>query len=452
MDAGAIPATSTDFMRQKKAASFLVAGLFFVGLSWLLFARRDLAAAVFPAYGLLFFWCESVGQPELAILFLVLSTGAGISLARSLGGPAATAVGLDAAGLWILSWALSESRGALGREEAGLAAEADADLREIKEAERGLDYYRNRHREASARIQLRRDMAESAKILGRSFSREEVFRKLGEILGDRFPGAAVEFKGEEGADPFLRLSAASRRPLLVPDAKADERLRGAQGGIRSAMVLPLRVSREPAGYVKISSPKPAAFSESELKGADLLATLAGLSLENIVLYERIRSQAVHDALTQLYSRKAFDERLHEEVLRAGRTRLPLSLVMIDIDHFKSYNDRYGHQAGDELLKRVSSVLFKHIRDVDMAARYGGEEFCLLLPQLAYADAYALAESVRQAISREVFVFKGEASRVTVSLGVAAFPEDAAIESQFVRVADERLYRAKHAGRNRAQGR
>jgi diguanylate cyclase (GGDEF)-like protein len=439
-------------MPQKKAANFLVAGLFFVGLSWLLFARRDLAAAVFPAYGLLFFWCDGAGQSELVVLFLVLSTGAGISLARSLEGPAAIAVGLDTAGLWILSWALSESRGALGREEARLAAEADADLREIKEAERGLDYYRSRHREAAARIQLRRDMAQSAKILGRSLSREEVFRKLGEILGDRFPGAAVEFKGEEGADPFLRLSAASRRPLLVSDAAADERLRGAEGGVRSAMVLPLRVSREPAGYVKISSPKPAAFSEPELKGADLLATLAGLSLENIILYERIRSQAVHDALTQLYSRKAFDERLHEEVLRAGRTRLPLSLVMIDIDHFKSYNDRYGHQAGDELLKRVSSVLFKHIRDVDMAARYGGEEFCLLLPQLPYAEAYALAESARQAISREVFVFKGEASRVTVSLGVAVFPEDAAIESQFVRAADERLYRAKHAGRNRTQGR
>ncbi len=437
-------------MPQSKSATFLIAGLFFAGVTWPLFVRHDLFLGLFPAYGLLFFWCERGGQPESALLFLVLATGVGAFLAR--GARAAGGAGLEVAGLWLLSWAISESRRSLAREEASLAFEADADLKEIKEAERGLDYYRSRQREASARIRLRRDMAESAKTLGRCLSREDVYRKLAEILGERFPGSAVEFPVEEGSDPFLRLAASSRRPLFIADAQADERLRGAAGQIRSAMLLPLRVSREPAGFIKISSPKPSAFTEAELKGADLMATLAGLSLENIVLYERVRSQAVHDALTQLFSRKAFDERLHEEVLRAGRARLPLSLVMIDIDHFKSYNDRYGHQAGDELLKRVSAVLFKHIREVDMAARYGGEEFCLLLPSLPYADAYALAESVRQAVSREVFVFRGEATRVTVSLGVATFPEDAATGSQFVRAADERLYRAKRAGRNRTEGR
>jgi diguanylate cyclase (GGDEF)-like protein len=128
--------------------------------------------------------------------------------------------------------------------------------------------------------------------------------------------------------------------------------------------------------------------------------------------------------------------------------------MMDIDHFKRYNDTYGHAAGDQVLVRFSQVLGRLVRPVDLLARYGGEEFVLILPQVSVVQAREMAENIRQTIAAEVFQFGPDSSMqesVTVSIGLSNFPNEATIASQLLRVADYRLYQAKEAGRNRVVG-
>lgn len=130
------------------------------------------------------------------------------------------------------------------------------------------------------------------------------------------------------------------------------------------------------------------------------------------------------------------------------------MLLMDIDHFKRYNDTYGHAAGDQVLVRFSQVLGRLVRPVDMLARYGGEEFVLILPQVTVIQAREMAENIREAIAAEVFQFGSDSStqeHVTVSIGLSNFPNEATIASQLLRVADYRLYQAKEGGRNRVVG-
>jgi diguanylate cyclase (GGDEF)-like protein len=127
------------------------------------------------------------------------------------------------------------------------------------------------------------------------------------------------------------------------------------------------------------------------------------------------------------------------------------LIFCDLDHFKSYNDRYGHQAGDHLLRTVAAIIAGFARPVDLAARYGGEEFALLVPNFVRSEAVDLANRLRARVASEPFVFQGQNTTITMSLGVASFPQDATTASQMIRVADERLYKAKSGGRNLVVG-
>jgi diguanylate cyclase (GGDEF)-like protein len=165
----------------------------------------------------------------------------------------------------------------------------------------------------------------------------------------------------------------------------------------------------------------------------------------------VEQLAVRDGLTQLLTHRAFEERLNEELLRAGRYHYPASLVMIDVDHFKKVNDTHGHQAGDDVLRAVSRVLAEQARPVDVAARYGGEEFCLLLVETPHREAVEKADRVREEIGRLRFQANGRIFSVTASLGVATYPEEATLPPQLVRAADQRLYQAKSGGRNRVVG-
>jgi diguanylate cyclase (GGDEF)-like protein len=214
------------------------------------------------------------------------------------------------------------------------------------------------------------------------------------------------------------------------------------------MVLPLQLFGAPAGFVRVSAAEPDRFKAEDLRAAELSCTLAGVSMENIYLFEKVRELAIKDALTGLYTHRAFQSRIEEEILRSARTKAPFSLVMGDIDHFKSYNDNYGHQAGDEVLKAVAEVLGSGVRDIDFVARYGGEEFAIIFTGADKLQAAGAADQLRARLEARRFSFNGRPSAVTASFGVAQFPADGAIASQLVRAADERLYRAKEAGRNR----
>lgn len=157
--------------------------------------------------------------------------------------------------------------------------------------------------------------------------------------------------------------------------------------------------------------------------------------------------AITDGLTNLANRKQLDAVLAEEVPRAQRQGRHLSLLMIDIDHFKSINDNYGHLTGDSVLRGVAAALQKRIRPSDKLARYGGEEFCLVLPETSLSAAVRIAEDLRSLVASQVFMAEGQELRVTVSIGAAQLAPVMTV-TQLYAAADEMLYKAKNAGRNR----
>ncbi len=201
---------------------------------------------------------------------------------------------------------------------------------------------------------------------------------------------------------------------------------------------------------------------SEVLGRDVGARVAALDLlENIEResqldgltdapsYWELERMAFRDPLTGLDNFRSFSARLEQELRRAKRYRHQLSLVMMDLDHFKAFNDTHGHPAGNVALKHFSKVLESSVRETDAAARYGGEEFAVILPETGKRVAQDMAERLRQNLATApVELEAGGHHRITLSLGVATFPRDAWAQEHLIKAADEALYRAKQTGRNR----
>jgi diguanylate cyclase (GGDEF)-like protein len=430
--------------------TLLGATLVFAPLSVLFVFFSGMGPVLFPIYGLIFLWCDYRREAEAHVIFLFMVTTAGLVLAASAAG-GRTALGVEILGMWILVWALGlhHKRGAdILREARGEMAALAAALRDD---ESELTRLRAYQASASVQIGLRQDLTESARSLGSTLEAREVHVRLNGILSSRFPSSRVLIQAWASGDPLLELAMKTGTVALVKDTASDHRFSAAPPGYRSGMAAPLKVMRQAAGFVKVESDEAAVFGTQEVQALDLITTMASLSLENIRLYEAVQEQATHDPLTGLFSHRAFQTRLHEEVLRAGRGGTPVSFILGDVDHFKTYNDRYGHQAGDFLLRAVAAILSSFARPVDYPARYGGEEFCLVLPSVPLAEALDLAERIRARVGAEVFTFQGSKTGATMSFGVSSFPQDATTASQIVRVADERLYRAKAGGRNRVAG-
>jgi len=172
-----------------------------------------------------------------------------------------------------------------------------------------------------------------------------------------------------------------------------------------------------------------------------------LALRRVSLYREVEELSITDGLTGIYNRRHFTERSKQEFARAGNFKLNLSFLMLDIDYFKSYNDTFGHIVGDMLLRKVAEGLKAGLRQIDMYARWGGEEFCILLPDTPKDGAYQVAERLRSGVEQLNIKAYDENFKVTISIGVASYPEDAKEYSLLVDKADEALYNAKKAGRN-----
>jgi diguanylate cyclase (GGDEF)-like protein len=185
------------------------------------------------------------------------------------------------------------------------------------------------------------------------------------------------------------------------------------------------------------------FSELEMQLLTLYANHTAVAMENAKLYEDLRRLAVSDSLTGLFNRRHFWQALERELARAQRYTRPLSLILLDVDGFKKYNDAYGHLAGDETLRELGKLLGRLIRRTDVLARYGGDEFVLVMSDTDRAGAIEVADKIGKAVAAHRFPH----GSVTVSLGVAAFPEDAPGDKSLVETADAFLYAAKQGGRN-----
>jgi diguanylate cyclase (GGDEF)-like protein len=235
-----------------------------------------------------------------------------------------------------------------------------------------------------------------------------------------------------------------RRKLLRP-----ERVRSLpatalvhDAGGRDHLLSPLIAKGEAIGALLLEEPKGRAFTERDRRLVDLLSKEIALAVNNSLLYDL----AITDGLTGLYVHRHFQMKLAEEFSRFLRYETPLSLAVADIDHFKTFNDTYGHTVGDAVLRETAAIFRNSVRTTDSVYRYGGEEITFLFPETGPDDAFRIAEKLRVAVENHRFA-GGRQLQVTVSLGVAAADRSQRSPSELVEAADRALYRAKAEGRN-----
>jgi len=191
------------------------------------------------------------------------------------------------------------------------------------------------------------------------------------------------------------------------------------------------------------------FNLDQIQFGRLFANLTALVLNNAQLREALLEQSIRDPLTELYNRRYMQEALNQQLSRVTRQLHPLGLIMIDIDHFKNFNDAYGHAAGDALLRELGKLLQSHIRGGDVACRYGGEEFLLIMPDASLETAHQRAVLLQQEARKLRVQDAGQSlDGITLSLGVAIYPEHGRSIDSVLRAADAALYRAKQEGRDR----
>ena len=216
-------------------------------------------------------------------------------------------------------------------------------------------------------------------------------------------------------------------------------------GVRSIVYLPLVVRGEGIGSLAVASHRAAAYNPGQIRLLEHLALQIATPIENSQLYARAEQRARIDELTELFNRRHFEERLKEEIARHSRYSNAFSLLMLDLDNLKTYNDIYGHPAGDEILKQIGAIIRSSIRNADQAFRYGGDEFTVILPQTISEDAYVVAERVREQIASEM---KAKEVAITCSIGLASYPSDGVMSGELVTATDTALYYAKRTGGNR----
>lgn len=273
------------------------------------------------------------------------------------------------------------------------------------------------------------------------------------LLASLRAGRPVNLKAKKG-DLYDEWVMKNVKPLLVEDPGRDfrfdpEKIRTEdERPVGSLICVPLTVGERTVGLLRVDSAAERQFTTEDLRFLNTVGSLGAVALENAQLYERVEDLAIRDSLTGIFLRRHFLERMGHEIGRHSRNKADLSFLMIDLDHFKEYNDRFGHTAGDIVLKTVAQVLTDMMdKPGQIVGRYGGEEFCVLLPDCAKKKAGQTAEGVRKRIEAQTIVLRREKTRITVSIGVAAFPKDGLNKEELVQRADAALYKAKEKGRN-----
>ena len=352
---------------------------------------------------------------------------------------------------------------------------------EHKEAEDSLRHSSERMVETIAVLEQRSTematLAEMGRHLQASRTAEEAGLVAGRFLGRLFPSTQGRFVRARGPGAGMEQLAAwgPRRPDVVPSAMECWALRlgrphswSAEGesmrcehienpAAAFSICVPFGVSEGAPGLITLEgSAQPGPPTEvEEARLSDLLALAtaaaeqAALAVANLELREKLREQAIRDPLTGLYNRRFLEESLKNEIRRLGRKGDTLGLLMIDLDHFKSFNDTLGHEAGDAFLRALGRFIAAHVRAEDIACRYGGEEFTVLMPSAGEEQLVRRAEELRSLASGVGRHASGAPPQlVTLSIGAALFPHHGSTPAALLRAADEALYRAKAEGRNK----
>jgi len=334
------------------------------------------------------------------------------------------------------------------------------------------------NKDLEARILELYSLYNISKVLNLSFAVEEIFNgtihEIGKTLKiDEFCIMLIDEKCQElairawypdpGTLPDVRFKigegisgmvARTGRPAIIQDVSKEPEFlfyKGAITDIGAFMCVPLLGKRENVlGVFNVHKTQPNAFTDNDIKFFSEVAEQVAIAIEKAIIYEKTKEASMRDELTRLYNRRYFFEYLEKESLRADRYNKNFSILMLDIDHFKNFNDKNGHIKGDNVLKQMAQLIGNKLRCSDVVARYGGEEFIILLPETQKKAAIIAAEKLRKAI--EDFKYEGGENqpegRLTVTIGVATWPDDAAFTSELIDIADKALYLGKKQGRNR----
>ncbi len=256
------------------------------------------------------------------------------------------------------------------------------------------------------------------------------------------------FKSGKGIAGEVFNSGKAKLITNIRKEKSFKEKEGEVNTIKSMICVPLTIRETPIGVMNIVNKQSGRFNNDDLQIALTMANQAAVVIEKARLY----NLATVDGLTGLVVRRHFQSKMEEEFRRARRYNKPLSYLMTDIDHFKKFNDTYGHQTGDAVLREVAKIVRKSVRDTDIAARYGGEEFCVILPETEPEGAVQFAERLRQSVESATFIgAQGEELKVTISIGVSSIPyTNPETAEDMIKLADDSLYVCKKNGRNRVE--
>jgi len=249
-----------------------------------------------------------------------------------------------------------------------------------------------------------------------------------------------------------------QQPLLMSDLREEADLEGVKlvivGRERTSlswMGVPM-ITAHMKGILAVASYRPNAFSHTDMELLENLGQQAALALDNAYHHDQVEKQARLDSLTQVYNHGYFLHLLEQEAEICKASGVGMSLIMLDIDHFKQYNDSYGHLAGDKVLVKITRVIQNHIHPTDYVGRWGGEEFCVLLPDTTGAQAHQIAHRIQQKIN-QMSLKSSEGLNLhmpTLSQGIAVYPNETDDIIELVDLADQRLYIAKERGRNQIE--
>ena len=246
------------------------------------------------------------------------------------------------------------------------------------------------------------------------------------------------------------------KPLLIKEGAKDPRFKSFEEikeELKSIISVPLKIRDQVIGVINVDNKRKGDFfNKDDLRLLSTFANQAAIAIQNAQLHQEIKQLAITDELTGLYNFRYIKNRLEEEVKRAQRFKHPLALIMADIDHFKEFNDAYGHLEGNEVLQNIAGILQLNVRVVDIVARFGGEEFIIILPEANKKEAHKIAERIRIKVEDYNFINKKSHpnEKVTLSLGVTSCFQESITPQGLIYKVDQALYQAKRKGRNRVE--
>lgn len=312
-------------------------------------------------------------------------------------------------------------------------------------------------------------LGELSDVLQVCFTLDEAYLVLGELVQPLFPqtvGAvlmisesktlveAVATWGNHPAratlfEPSECWSLRRGRPYFLPDGHSHLRCQHLHTPFPAqTLCVPMMAQGEALGVLHLIATEPGQIPPAKQLLASTVAEHIAIAIANLKLREMLKNQSIRDPLTGLFNRRYMEESLEREIRRAERIEQPLGIIMLDVDHFKRFNDTFGHEAGDVVLRELGLFLKGMVRSSDIACRYGGEEFMLLLPEASIEIAQQRAEQIRAGIKHMILEYRRQSlGGITLSLGVAEFPHHGNTVEAVIRAADAALYQAKNRGRD-----